>query len=128
MFSVLHSFFVSQGYAVLLVNYRGSLGFGEDALRSLPGRVGTADVQDCVDATRAVMERQPPVVDGTKVGVVGGSHGGFLTGHLLGQHPNLFKVCLLVWACVCVSLLVSACVCVCARVCACLCPVYRVVF
>lgn len=31
------------------------------------------------------------IVDAGRVGVVGGSHGGFLTGHLLGQHPGSFK-------------------------------------
>jgi acylaminoacyl-peptidase len=92
MYSHMNNFFVSQGYAVLLVNYRGSMGFGEAALHSLPGRAGFADVQDCHDATEAVLKKFPAVVDKEKVGVVGGSHGGFLAGHLIGQHPELYKV------------------------------------
>ena len=34
------------GFTVLLVNYRGSSGFGQDSVKSLPGKVGTQDVQD----------------------------------------------------------------------------------
>ena len=41
------AFFASLGYATLRINYRGSLGFGEEFLRSLPGKVGTLDVRDC---------------------------------------------------------------------------------
>ena len=34
------------GFAVLMVNYRGSMGFGQESIYSLPGKVGTQDVQD----------------------------------------------------------------------------------
>ena len=44
------------------------------------------DVADCVAATDATLQLSPPVVDATRVAVIGGSHGGFLTGHLIGQH------------------------------------------
>ena len=40
-------FFTRLGYAVLYVNYRGSLGRGEEAVNSLPGHVGDVDVKDC---------------------------------------------------------------------------------
>ena len=92
------SYFCASNLAMLFINYRGSTAFGEDALHSLPGRAGTADVLDCLDATNQVLAMDPPVVDKNRVGVMGGSHGGFLGGHLIGQFPDLFKVC----ACVCV--------------------------
>mmetsp|Transcript_40684 Transcript_40684/g.82092 ORF Transcript_40684/g.82092 Transcript_40684/m.82092 type:complete len:924 (-) Transcript_40684:150-2921(-) len=85
--------------AVLHVNYRGSLGFGADELNSLPGKIGTQDVADVVLATQTALaltdEKSKPalkLLDSTRVAVVGGSHGGFLAGHLIGQHPDLFKV------------------------------------
>ncbi len=75
------------GYSLLLVNYRGSVGFGNDDLLSLPGKVGTQDVADCVAALDAALALRPAL---KKVAVTGGSHGGFLTLHLLGQHPDRF--------------------------------------
>ncbi|KAH9627258.1 hypothetical protein KSS87_004654, partial [Heliosperma pusillum] len=39
-FSKSLAFLTSIGYNLLIVNYRGSLGFGEEALQSLPGKVG----------------------------------------------------------------------------------------
>ena len=42
---IFHIFFFKNIYS-FLVNYRGSLGFGQSSLHSLPGNVGTQDVQD----------------------------------------------------------------------------------
>eukprot|EP00816_Leptocylindrus_hargravesii_P008451 CAMPEP_0196815540 /NCGR_PEP_ID=MMETSP1362-20130617/50418_1 /TAXON_ID=163516 /ORGANISM="Leptocylindrus danicus, Strain CCMP1856" /LENGTH=816 /DNA_ID=CAMNT_0042192531 /DNA_START=72 /DNA_END=2522 /DNA_ORIENTATION=- len=86
-----YAFLCAHGnYAVLEVNYRGSTGFGQKSLESLAGHVGTQDVRDVVQVTKAVIEQK--LVDGDRVGVCGGSHGGFLAGHLIGQHSELFKV------------------------------------
>ena len=38
---------ILQGYKVLIVNYRGSLGFGKDFMDSLLGEIGNRDVHDC---------------------------------------------------------------------------------
>lgn len=38
-----------------------------------------------------IVARPAGYADGSRVAAVGGSHGGFLTGHLLGQHPDRFK-------------------------------------
>ncbi|EFJ40104.1 hypothetical protein VOLCADRAFT_100173 [Volvox carteri f. nagariensis] len=77
------------GYAVLCPNYRGSTGYGQSALLSLPGRIGRQDVDDCMAALETAV--QQGLVDPSRVSVVGGSHGGFLTAHLLGQHPGAFR-------------------------------------
>ncbi|KAL6784708.1 hypothetical protein ACKKBF_B02895 [Auxenochlorella protothecoides x Auxenochlorella symbiontica] len=76
------------GHDVLLVNYRGSTGFGEASLQALPGRVGELDVGDCLAALRRA--RALGAGAGAGAAVVGGSHGGFLAGHLLGQAPGDF--------------------------------------
>ncbi|CAN6311156.1 unnamed protein product [Urochloa humidicola] len=82
------AFLFSQGYNLLVVNYRGSLGFGEEALQSLPGNIGSQDVNDVLTALDLVIKRG--LIDPSKVAVVGGSHGGFLTTHLIGQAPDTF--------------------------------------
>ncbi|MCL7048160.1 hypothetical protein MKW94_022360 [Papaver nudicaule] len=87
-FSKNHAFLSSLGYSLLIVNYRGSLGFGEEALQSLPGKVGSQDVNDVLAALDHVIEMG--LADPSKVVVVGGSHGGFLTTHLIGQAPDRF--------------------------------------
>jgi len=83
------TFLASLGYVVLSPNYRGSTGFGEASLSSLPGNIGTHDVQDCMATLQQAVDAG--LVDPARVAVIGGSHGGFLTGHLLGQYPDTFK-------------------------------------
>ena len=90
-FKTIVMFFCQLGYGVLYVNYRGSLGFGEDNVRSLLGRVGDQDVRDCHEATLAALDNLPQLAR-DKVVLMGGSHGGFLVTHLAGQYPDLYKV------------------------------------
>jgi acylaminoacyl-peptidase len=72
-----------SGMAVLYVNYRGSVGFGQDSLESLPGRAGTQDVAEVAQAVQwALQKAAPSLLDKERVGYVGGSHGGFLGAHL----------------------------------------------
>ena len=85
-----YAFLCSSGYAILHVNYRGSSGFGQRALESLAGTAGTQDVQDVVDILNQVSDDFCDHLDLSRVGVCGGSHGGFLVGHLTGQYPSLF--------------------------------------
>ncbi|CAJ2673937.1 unnamed protein product [Trifolium pratense] len=87
-FSKSHAFLSSLGYSLLIVNYRGSLGFGEEALQSLPGNVGSQDVNDVLTAIDHVIDLG--LASPSKIAVLGGSHGGFLTTHLIGQAPEKF--------------------------------------
>ncbi|XAR57316.1 Acylaminoacyl-peptidase [Bertholletia excelsa] len=84
------AFISALDYSLLIVNYRGSLGFGEEALQSLPGKVGSQDVHDVLTAIDHTIDMG--LADASKIGVIGGSHGGFLTTHLIGQAPaNLLR-------------------------------------
>lgn len=71
----------------MIVNYRGSIGYGEKFLDSLLGNIGIADVEDSGKLTQMALEQFSEEIDPKRVGVWGGSHGGFLTGHLIG-HPE----------------------------------------
>jgi acylaminoacyl-peptidase len=77
------------GFAVLQVNYRGSLGYGLRSLESLPGKVGRQDVDDCMSILNEAL--QSGECSKSEVFVLGGSHGGFLTGHLIAQFPDRFR-------------------------------------
>ncbi|BFG14008.1 hypothetical protein CerSpe_002810 [Prunus speciosa] len=87
-FSKSLGFLSSIGFNLLLVNYRGSLGFGEEALQSVLGKVGSQDVNDVLVAIDHVIDLG--LASPSKLAVLGGSHGGFLTTHLIGQAPDKF--------------------------------------
>ncbi|KAG0579472.1 hypothetical protein M758_4G100500 [Ceratodon purpureus] len=88
-FSKPAAFLSALGFSLLHVNYRGSIGFGEEALQSLPGNIGRQDVGDVLAALNLVVKNG--LADPNKVSVMGGSHGGFLASHLLGQAPDKFR-------------------------------------
>src|SRR2546427_12454467 len=66
-----------QGYWVLLVNPRGSTGYGHDFTFATRGRWGMEDYQDLMKAVDVAIARGG--VDTTRLGVAGGSYGGFMT-------------------------------------------------
>ncbi|KAJ1431579.1 Peptidase S9, prolyl oligopeptidase, catalytic domain [Sesbania bispinosa] len=73
---------------MMIIFVRGSLGFGEEALQSLPGKAGSQDVNDVLNAIDHVVSLG--LACPSKIAVLGGSHGGFLTTHLIGQAPEKF--------------------------------------
>lgn len=79
------------GYAVLLLNYRGSVGFNKEVLDALPGHIGTVDVQDCQSTVEHFIEKFQDRIDAENVYVSGGSHGGFLTAQMIGQFPDFYR-------------------------------------
>ncbi|XP_043598877.1 acylamino-acid-releasing enzyme-like isoform X3 [Bombus pyrosoma] len=81
---------VLSGFAVVQVNYRGSTGMGSKNVEYLQGKVGDVDVKDCVTATEEAL-RKYSWLNPNKLGIIGGSHGGFLVTHLSGQYPDLYK-------------------------------------
>ncbi|KAJ6512530.1 Alpha/Beta hydrolase protein [Mycena sanguinolenta] len=83
-------FLALEGYTVSLPNYTGSVGFGEGSIRALLGNCGTLDVQDCFATIKHLIELGISAEGKGKQFLIGGSHGGFLTSHLIGQFPDVF--------------------------------------
>ncbi|MCY7325069.1 MAG: S9 family peptidase [Microbacteriaceae bacterium] len=70
--------YVAAGYAVVLCNPRGAAGYGEEHARAIRQRMGTVDLTDVLDFLEGAIARRPRL-DGTRVGIMGGSYGGYLT-------------------------------------------------
>lgn len=68
-------FWTSRGFAILDVNYRGSTGYGRAYRRSLYGRWGVADVEDCVHGARHLADQD--LIDPERVAISGSSAGGY---------------------------------------------------
>jgi len=85
-----NQYLASRGYAVLSVNYRLGVMYGR-AFREAPNTVwrGAAEYKDVVAAGRYL--QQLPEVDRDKIGLWGGSYGGFLTALGLARNSDLFK-------------------------------------
>ena len=81
---------VNHGYAVLGANNRGSSGYGKTFYHLDDRRHGEEDLRDIVEG-RAYLESLD-WVDGERVGVIGGSYGGYMTAAALAFHPEAFEV------------------------------------
>ena len=64
-----------------LVNYTGSLGFGQKYVDALRGQIGTLDVQDCYESAKHLTVVGLAGEGTGKQFLQGGSHGGFLSAH-----------------------------------------------
>jgi dipeptidyl aminopeptidase/acylaminoacyl peptidase len=80
---------VDAGYALVRVNYRGSLGYGAAWRDALHVRLGFIELED-IGAVRDHLEAAG-VVDPEQVSILGGSWGGFLTLMALGTEPDRWR-------------------------------------
>jgi dipeptidyl aminopeptidase/acylaminoacyl peptidase len=85
----MNQYLASRGYVVLSVNYRSGIGYGR-AFREAPGRAGrgATEYRDVVAAGKFLQSR--PDVDPARVGLWGGSYGGFLTAMGLAHNSDIF--------------------------------------
>jgi len=79
---------VDAGYAVVYSNPRGSAGYGRQHGRAIRRRMGTVDHHDVIDFLDGVVARDPRL-DGSRVGIMGGSYGGYLTAWIIA-HDHRF--------------------------------------
>ncbi|MGZ9792006.1 S9 family peptidase [Bacillus atrophaeus] len=79
----------AKGYAVVYVNPRGSHGYGQTFVNAVRGDYGGKDYEDVMQAVDEVISAHS-FVDTERLGVTGGSYGGFMTNWIVG-HTNRFK-------------------------------------
>ena len=81
---------VNHGYAVLAVNNRGSSGYGKTFFHLDDRKHGDVDLQDCIYGRRYLESLD--WVDGERVGIIGGSYGGYMVCAALAFEPDAFDV------------------------------------
>lgn len=86
---IMNQHLAAQGYDVLAVNYRSGTGYGQ-AFRDAPGiaRQGASEYRDILAAGRWLAAQ--PDVDPARIGIWGGSWGGYLTALALARNSDLF--------------------------------------
>jgi dipeptidyl aminopeptidase/acylaminoacyl peptidase len=83
-------YFVNHGYAILAVNNRGSSGYGKAFYKMDNQNHGDKDLKDCVWGKKWLAEQN--YIDTAKIGIYGGSYGGFMSLAGIIQYPNEFAV------------------------------------
>jgi dipeptidyl aminopeptidase/acylaminoacyl peptidase len=81
---------VNHGYVVFDINNRGSSGYGKTFFAMDDKKHGEADLGDVVASKRMLAETG--YVDTTKIGILGGSYGGYMVLAALTMQPDAFKV------------------------------------
>ncbi len=83
-------YLVNHGYAILAVNNRGSSGYGKSFYKMDDRNHGDKDLNDCVWGKKWLASQD--YIDSTKIGIIGGSYGGYMTLAALAFKPDEFNV------------------------------------
>jgi len=83
-----NNFLVDNGYTVLDIDYCGSAGYGRDWRTGIYRNMGGKDLSDHVDGAKMLVEKYD--VSPGKIGIYGGSYGGFITLMAMFKHPETF--------------------------------------
>lgn len=83
-----HNFLTDRGYTVLDIDYRGSAGYGRDWRTGIYRHMGGKDLTDQVDGARYLVNNYG--IDRARIGIYGGSYGGFITLMALFLEPETF--------------------------------------
>jgi dipeptidyl aminopeptidase/acylaminoacyl peptidase len=81
---------VNHGYVVLGINNRGSSGYGKTFLAADDQKHGKEPLWDCVEGKKYLASL--PYVDANKIGIIGGSYGGYMVLAALAFQPDAFNV------------------------------------
>ena len=83
-----HNYLTEKGIVVLDMDYRASKGYGRDWRTAIYRNMGTPELQDLKDGAKWLVDNMN--VDEKRIGVYGGSYGGFMTFMAMFKEPELF--------------------------------------
>ena len=83
-----HNLLADKGYTVLDVDYRASSGYGRDWRTGIYRHMGGKDLTDNLDAAKLLVDEYD--IDPDKIGIYGGSYGGFITLMAMFTEPDVF--------------------------------------
>ena len=89
-FNPLIQYLNNQGYAILAVNNRGSSGYGKTFYKLDDKNHGENDLKDCIWGKKWLQDLD--YIDSEKIGIIGGSYGGYMTMAAMTFTPDEFKV------------------------------------
>jgi dipeptidyl aminopeptidase/acylaminoacyl peptidase len=84
-----HNFLADKGYTVLDIDFRASAGYGRDWRTAIYRHMGSKDLSDQVDGAKFLADSCG--IDPNRVGIYGGSYGGFITLMAMFTQPEVFK-------------------------------------
>lgn len=89
-YNPLFQYLANQGYAILAVNNRGSSGYGKTFFKAADKKHGEVDLADCIEGKKFLKETGK--IDEDRIGIIGGSYGGFMVLAALAFEPDSFKI------------------------------------
>ncbi|KAJ5077663.1 acylamino-acid-releasing enzyme [Anaeramoeba ignava] len=89
-YSLFNNYFLSIGFNILCVNYRGSLGFHPEIMKSLLSKIGKQDSEDVKNAIDDLKQRKL-ILNESPIFIEGISFGGFITSHSVSRFPGFYK-------------------------------------
>lgn len=84
-----HNLLADHGYTIMDIDYRGSEGYGRNWRTGVYRHMGGKDLSDQVDGAKYLIEHHN--VDPRRIGIYGGSYGGFITIFAMFKYPEVFK-------------------------------------
>ncbi|EAR93055.1 prolyl oligopeptidase family protein (macronuclear) [Tetrahymena thermophila SB210] len=92
-FALINLYYLLQGYVLLLPNFTGSAGFGQDFINKLLKNIGKVDSNEVVGMIDKVIDMK--ICNKNKVVISGGSYGGYLAAMIASQHSEKFNCCVI---------------------------------
>ena len=89
-YRALIQYLVNHGYAIYAINNRGSSGYGKTFQQMDDQKHGEGDLDDCVSSKKMLIETGK--VDPNRIGIIGGSYGGYMTCAALAFRPDEFDI------------------------------------